>query len=176
MENFGKSESRLNRVLETYNHTVVRVEVIDVKPTDVYCMAVPEFGNFLLADSDGNGIATGNSHVNTLLLGNLHKFCPSLIDNGHVYTVRSPLYKGRHKNVVYFGMTREEVWKQASAQCDTTYLKGWGELSPEDMNVALDPEVRTLFRIIATTSSKTTEFRALLGKSPDYRKQLLGVA
>ena len=173
---FGKSESRLNRVLETYNHTVVRVEVIDVKPTDVYCMAVPEFGNFLLADSDGNGIATGNSHVNTLLLGNLHKFCPSLIDNGHVYTVRSPLYKGRHKNVVYFGMTREEVWKQASAQCDTTYLKGWGELSPEDMNVALDPEVRTLFRIIATTSSKTTEFRALLGKSPDYRKQLLGVA
>lgn len=173
---FGKSESRLNRVLETYNHTVVRVEVIDVKPTDVYCMAVPEFGNFLLADSDGNGIATGNSHVNTLLLGNLHKFCPSLIDNGHVYTVRSPLYKGRHKNVVYFGMTREEVWKQAGAQCDTTYLKGWGELSPEDMNVALDPEVRTLFRIIATTSSKTTEFRALLGKSPDYRKQLLGVA
>ncbi len=147
-----------------------------MKPTDVYCMAVPEFGNFLLADSDGNGIATGNSHVNTLLLGNLHKFCPSLIDNGHVYTVRSPLYKGRHKNVVYFGMTREEVWKQAGAQCDTTYLKGWGELSPEDMNVALDPEVRTLFRIIATTSSKTTEFRALLGKSPDYRKQLLGVA
>ena len=133
---------------------------------------VPSYGKIiLLADADVDG-----SHVNTLLLGNLHKFCPSLIDNGHVYTVRSPLYKGRHKNVVYFGMTREEVWKQAGAQCDTTYLKGWGELSPEDMNVALDPEVRTLFRIIATTSSKTTEFRALLGKSPDYRKQLLGVA
>ncbi len=175
MSDFGRSESKLNQALETYNHKVVRVKIVNVDPTPVYCMAVPEYGNFLLADSNGNGIATGNSHINTILLGNLYKFCPQAIEGGHVYAVRSPLYKGRHKGQVHFGMTKDEVWKKAGTKCDTTYLKGWGELSPEDMYIALDPKHRTLYRIVAASRGDSVEFEALLGKNGDYRKKLLGV-
>ena len=124
----------------------------------------------LLADADVDG-----SHINVLILGVLYKFTPHLIKNGQVFTVRSPLYKGRHKNVVYFGMTQDEVWKKAGARCELTYLKGWGEVSPEDLGVALDPTLRTLVRINATDLKGHKKFEELLGKSPLFRKQLFGV-
>lgn len=175
MLDFGKSESKLNRALETYNHTITKVRVIDTEPTDVYCMAVPEYGNFLLADSEGNGIATGNSHINVLLLGVIYKFIPSLIRQGKVFAVRSPLYKGRHKGQVYFGMTQEEVWSAAGSKIDLTYLKGWGEVSPEDLGVALDPGKRQLIQITEADAKGRKTFEELLGKSPAFRKNLFGV-
>ena len=55
----------------------------------------------------------------------IYKFIPSLIRQGKVFAVRSPLYKGRHKGQVYFGMTQEEVWSAAGSKIDLTYLKGW---------------------------------------------------
>lgn len=124
----------------------------------------------LLADADVDG-----SHINVLILGILYKFMPHLLRNGQIYSVRSPLYKGRHKNVVHFGMTREEVWKKAGAKCDITYLKGWGEVSPEDLGVALNPELRTLIRIEDADKKGKSSFEKLLGKSPAFRKVLLGV-
>lgn len=124
----------------------------------------------LLADPDVDG-----SHINVLILGILHKFMPHLFTNGQVYTVRSPLFKGKHKDKVYFGMTREEVWEKAGAKIDLTYLKGWGEVSPEDLGVALKPELRTLIQITEADAKGKRTFEALLGKSPAFRKQLFGV-
>jgi DNA gyrase/topoisomerase IV subunit B len=131
---------------------------------------VPYGKIILLADADVDG-----SHINVLLLGVIYKFIPSLIRQGKVFSVRSPLYKGRHKGNVYFGMTQEEVWSAAGAKIDLTYLKGWGEVSPEDLGVALDPAKRQLIQITEADVNGRKTFEALLGKSPAFRKNLFGV-
>lgn len=131
----------------------------------------PMYGKIiLLADADVDG-----SHINTLLMGVKYKFARNLIEDGHVYTVRSPLYKGNKGTEVFFGMTKEEVWEQAGSKVDITYLKGWGEVSPEDLGIAMDPAKRTLIRIKASDKKGNAEFERLLGKKPEFRKQLLGV-
>jgi DNA gyrase/topoisomerase IV subunit B len=131
----------------------------------------PAYGKIiLLADADVDG-----SHINTLILGVLYKFVPSLLREGRVYSVRSPLYKGNKGLDVYFGMTREEVWKNAGSKVDVTYLKGWGEVNPEDLGIALDPARRTLIQLQEADAKGKQAFQQLLGKSPLYRKQLLGV-
>lgn len=131
----------------------------------------PLYGKIiLLADADVDG-----SHINTLLLGVKYKFVRQLIEDGYVYTVRSPLYKGNKGTDVFFGMTKDEVWKKAGSKIDITYLKGWGEVSPEDLGVALDPALRTLIKIKPSSKSGNAEFEQLLGKKPAFRKKLLGV-
>lgn len=131
---------------------------------------VPYGKIILLADADVDG-----SHINVLLLGVIYKFIPSLIRQGKVFAVRSPLYKGRHKGQVYFGMTQEEVWSAAGSKIDLTYLKGWGEVSPEDLGVALDPGKRQLIQITEADAKGRKTFEELLGKSPAFRKNLFGV-
>lgn len=124
----------------------------------------------LLADADVDG-----SHINVLVLGILYKFMPHLLRNGQVFSVRSPLYKARVRDKVYFGMTQEEVWKQAGSKCDVTYLKGWGEINPDELGIAMDPGQRILYRINEADKKGKAAFEALLGKSPAFRKKLLGV-
>lgn len=124
----------------------------------------------LLADADVDG-----SHIDVLIGGVFYKFAPQVIEEGRLYAVISPLYKGRHNGKVYFGQTKEQLWERAGKKIDTTYLKGWGELSPEDLGVALKPEMRELVRITASAKNGRVQFEALLGKDPQYRKTLFGV-
>ncbi len=126
----------------------------------------------LMADSDVDG-----KHINTLLLGLIYKFKPSLFSQGRVFAVRGPLFKGKYKSQVYFGSTKEEIWKACSSKnADITYLKGWGELNESDLWVALDPTRRTLDRIVVNDRKRAKEIEFLLGPKPEYRKKLLRVA
>jgi DNA gyrase/topoisomerase IV subunit B len=125
-----------------------------------------------LADPDVDGM-----HINCIITAILWKYVPHLIKGGHVYAVKSPLYKGKKGDKIYFGMTKEEVYKQAkSEKVDITFLKGWGECNEEDLGIALDPGIRTLYRITAPDAKQAAEFVQLMGNSSSYRKKLLGVA
>ena len=125
----------------------------------------------ILADPDVDG-----KHINCILLAILWKYTPHLIKGGYVFAAKAPLYKGRHKNQVYFGMTKEAVYKKAgTSNLDVTYLKGWGECDEEDLKIVLDPGVRKLTRITVEQAKDSKDFLALMGASPDYRKKLLGL-
>ncbi len=125
-----------------------------------------------LADADVDG-----SHINTLLLATLWKYAPHLIENGNVYAVRSPLFKAKHKGQIYFGMTKAEIYKQAGTdKAECTYLKGWGELNDDELEIAIKPGVRTLIKIGAPNKEQAKEFHALMGADTSYRKKMLGVA
>lgn len=126
----------------------------------------------LLADADVDG-----KHINTLIQAILWKYAPHMFHNGCVYSVLSPLYKGRHKGQTLFGMTKEEIYKKAgSTKVDCTYLKGWGELNDEDLEVAILPGVRTLIKIAPPSKEQAKEFLQLMGASSAYRKKMLGSA
>ena len=121
------------------------------------------------ADVDGN-------HITSLLLGALWKFRPDLFKNGHVYSARPPLFKCRYKGKLYFGMTKEAIWKQTKTQSvDIQYLKGLGELAEGDLYVIADPAHRRLFKVTQPDKKGIANFQALLGPNPLYRKKLLGI-
>ena len=112
-----------------------------------------------MADPDVDG-----DHINVLLLGVLWQYLPSLFRDGKVFVVKAPLYKSRHKGVLYFGMNKEEVFKKAgTTKCDVTYIKGWGELSESDLGIALDPSVRMLYKVMPPDKKGANNFKLLLG-------------
>lgn len=131
-----------------------------------------EYGRVvLMTDADVDG-----EHIDTLLLAILYRFTPDLIKQGRVYSVRSPLFKANHKGKVFFGMTKEELsQKVGGAKVDMTYLKGWGEINPSELGVAMRPDERTLIQITWEGAKDAANFAALMGKSPAYRKKLFGV-
>ena len=124
-----------------------------------------------LADADVDG-----DHITVLLLGLLWKYLPALYKQGKVFVVKAPLYKCRYKNQIYFGMTKEEIYKQTkTTNVDVTYIKGWGELSEGDLGVAIDPGLRKLYQINSVDKDGSLNMQLLLGKQPAFRKKLLGV-
>lgn len=126
----------------------------------------------LFADADVDG-----EHINTILLAALYKYVPNLFRSGNVFAIKSPLFKARYKDRVLFGMTKEEIYKQAGTnKVDITYLKGWGEVNESDLvHVALSPATRQLYKIMPSLGKSGKDFELLMGKRPDYRKTLLGI-
>lgn len=126
-----------------------------------------------LTDPDVDG-----RHINCLLLAFFWKYMPYLFKDGRIYVLRSPEYNAWHRGQVYFGMTKESVYKQAGTQkLDIQHIKGWGEIQDVDMQpIAFDPDVRRLYRVLPPKDKQgKINFEALMGNDAAYRKQLLGV-
>jgi len=132
------------------------------------------FGKVIfLADPDVDGY-----HINCLLLGLFWKFTPHLFDEGKIFMLKSPEYLAEHKNEIYYGFTTEEIQKQVgSAKVDIQHIKGWGELSPDQMApIAFDKGARQLIQILPPkTADGKMRFEALLSGKGNYRKELLGI-
>jgi DNA gyrase subunit B len=123
----------------------------------------------IMADPDVDG-----SHITCLINATLWKYRPDLYKDGHVFVVKSPLYIAKKGGKVFFGDTKEEIYKKAGTKTiDITYIKGWGEINEGDLDIALNPSVRTLYRV--GPPDKSGVFEAILGSKPDARKKLLGV-
>ena len=126
-----------------------------------------------LTDPDVDG-----RHINCLLLAFFWRYMPYLFKEGKIFLLRSPEYRAWHNKRVYFGMTKESIYKQANTdKLDILHIKGWGEIEAIDMQaIAFDPAVRQLYRILPPSSKQgQRDFEALMGKDSDYRKILLGV-
>ncbi len=132
------------------------------------------FGKVIfLADPDVDGY-----HINCLLLGLFWKFTPHLFDEGKIYMLKSPEYLAEHKGNVYYGMTVEDIQKQVgSTKVDIQHIKGWGELTPDQMApIAFDKGARQLIKILPPkTADGKIRFEALLSGKGNYRKELLGI-
>lgn len=140
------------------------------KPTDIRYGKV-----ILLADPDVDG-----SHINCLLLTLFWKYTPHLFKEGKIYLLKAPEYYAEHKRRIVFGASPEDVYKQLDTRkgIDVRHIKGWGELDADKMKpMAFAEATRTLIRVTPPKSKDgVREFEALMGKSPAYRQQLIGVS
>jgi DNA gyrase subunit B len=156
---------------------VTRTEVLALEDHEpVYCMAVPGFANFLLEDSKGNGVATGNSHIQTLIFGILYKYVPEMFDRGMIYVTRVPEYYSIVGDKVYSGDSLEDVQdllKADRAKGTVNHVKGYGEIDSKLLRLfACDPETRCLYQVKAKSFDR---FELLMGGDSSPRKQLLGL-
>lgn len=126
----------------------------------------------LMADPDVDG-----SHINVLLMTLFWTYTPDLIRQGKVFVLSAPEYLTRFKGKTYFGMTKEELYKATgSTSVVCQHIKGWGEVSAEDLQHAgMNPDTRRLWRLQPPSAEENKTFHLLMKEDTAYRKKLLGI-
>lgn len=128
----------------------------------------------LLADADVDG-----SHIRTLLLTFLFRFLRPLIEGGHVYIAKPPLYAIRKGRELYYAYTDEErdaiVKKLGGRGVTVQRFKGLGEMNPDQLaETTMDPQTRVLMQVTLEDAQKADWlFSVLMGEQVEPRRQFI---
>jgi len=135
----------------------------------------------LMADADVDG-----HHINTLLLTLLFRFMRPLIEGGHVYLARPPLYKikwGRDDvQYVYSDPERDAVIAAGRAagrklpKDDAIQrFKGLGEMNAEELRVTtMDQDHRLLGQVTLEDAARADDlFSILMGEDVEARRSFI---
>ena len=164
---------RLNRVLEN--------EEIKSMITAFGCGILDEFDESKLrydriismTDADVDG-----AHIRILLYTFLFRYMRPLIEHGHVYAAKPPLYKASYKgNVDYLYSEEEKIEydKNATGKVEYQRYKGLGEMSKEQLwDTTMNPATRTLIRVTMQDAAEADQmFAMLMGESPELRRKFI---
>ncbi|WP_308012013.1 DNA topoisomerase (ATP-hydrolyzing) subunit B [Actinacidiphila acidipaludis] len=134
----------------------------------------------LMADADVDG-----QHINTLLLTFLFRFMRPLVEAGHVYLSRPPLYKikwGRDDwEYAYSDRERDalvELGKQAGKRIREDSIqrfKGLGEMNAEELRVTtMDVDHRVLGQVTLDDAAQADDlFSVLMGEDVEARRSFI---
>jgi DNA gyrase subunit B len=134
----------------------------------------------LMADADVDG-----QHINTLLLTFLFRFMRPLVEAGHVYLSRPPLYKikwGRDDwEYAYSDRERDalvELGKQSGKRVREDSIqrfKGLGEMNAEELRVTtMDIDHRVLGKVTLDDAALADDlFSVLMGEDVDARRTFI---
>ncbi|MEU4267871.1 DNA topoisomerase (ATP-hydrolyzing) subunit B [Streptomyces sp. NPDC026092] len=134
----------------------------------------------LMADADVDG-----QHINTLLLTFLFRFMRPLVEAGHVYLSRPPLYKikwGREDfEYAYSDRERDalvELGKQNGKRIKEDSIqrfKGLGEMNAEELRVTtMDQDHRVLGQVTLDDAAQADDlFSVLMGEDVEARRSFI---
>lgn len=93
----------------------------------------------IATDADVDGM-----HIRMLLVSFFLMYCPSLIREGHVYILQTPLFRVRNKKTTKYCYSDEERLTALKSISDPeiTRFKGLGEISPDEFSVFIGKDIR----------------------------------
>ncbi len=128
----------------------------------------------ICTDADVDGF-----QIRTLILTIFYRLLPSLIREGKVYIVESPLYEITYKDQQYFAYDdneKNDILKSlGDVKCTIQRSKGLGENDPDMMHVStMSPKTRRLIRVCPADEAETYRmFDTLLGDNIEARKEFI---
>ncbi|MFW5821190.1 MAG: DNA topoisomerase IV subunit B [Bacteroidota bacterium] len=94
----------------------------------------------IATDADVDGM-----HIRLLLITFFLQFFPNLVRKGHLYILKTPLFRVRDKKRTFYCYTDEEKRNAISKigkNAEITRFKGLGEISPEEFKNFIGDEIR----------------------------------
>ena len=127
----------------------------------------------IATDADVDGF-----HIRTLLLTLIYRLMPTLIEEGLVYIVESPLYEIEQNDISVFAYSDKEkdaIVSKMKGSYTVQRSKGLGENTAEMMwDTTMNPETRKLIKVTPTDLDETQRiFEMFLGDDLEGRKEYI---
>lgn len=130
----------------------------------------------LATDADVDGM-----HIRNLLLTFFLTYFEALVSSGHLYILKTPLFKVRYKDKTIYCFDIKEkdeaiatLTKKASEKSlEITRFKGLGELSPHEFKQFIGPEMQIDQVTLAHLSDVPTTLNFYMGKNTPERKAFI---
>ncbi|MEF8783615.1 MAG: DNA topoisomerase (ATP-hydrolyzing) subunit B [Haloarculaceae archaeon] len=166
---------RLDRILEN-NEIRNLITALGTSIGDEFDISNLRYDNILImTDADVDG-----AHIRTLLLTFFYRHMQPLLEQGHVYATRPPLYRIRYRGETYDAMTEQERDRIIAEECNgnadqVQRFKGLGEMNPDQLwETTMKPETRYLKRITVEDAAAADKmFSVLMGDAVEPRKEFI---
>lgn len=125
----------------------------------------------LATDADVDGM-----HIRNLLITFFLTYFESLVVNGHLFILETPLFKVRNKEKTYYCYTDEEKEKRVlelKKGVEVTRFKGLGEISPHEFKQFIGKNIRLIHVTVNTLSDIKPTLEFYMGKNTPERKQFI---
>ncbi len=126
----------------------------------------------LATDADVDGL-----HIRNLLITFFLKYFESVVDEGHVYILETPLFRVRNKRETIYCYTedeRDDAQKKLKRGLEITRFKGLGEISPKEFKAFIGDDMRLTPVVYDAEGSVQKMLQFYMGKNtPDRRAYIM---
>ena len=125
----------------------------------------------LATDADVDGM-----HIRNLLITFFLTYFESLVVNGHLYVLETPLFKVRNKKETIYCYSEEErdaALEKLKKGTEITRFKGLGEISPKEFKRFIGEDMRIFPITIDSLSDVKPTLQFYMGKNTPERKRFI---